>query len=292
MPAPVPSFLASREFSRSTIILGGAGFCWSERLWHVHKPFRLARPSLVLLAPTSPLSPAAADRAGDGGVIKYHTDLVQGSDEWLAARCGLLTASEMKLVLTPTLKVASNDKERAHLHELLAQRITGYVEPHYISDDMLRGQADEVEARLLYDKHYAPVQDIGFVTNDRWGFTIGYSPDGLVGDDGLIECKSRRQKFQVETLIGCAVPDDYVLQIQTGLLVTERPWLDFISYSGGLPMTTIRVLPDPMIQEAIIAAASAFEARLAEKLALYRAALTASARLIPTERKIEQEMHL
>lgn len=222
--------------------------------------------------------------------VKYYPDLDQGSDEWLAARCGLLTASEMRLIITPTLKIASNDKERAHLYELLAQRVTKYVEPHYISDDMLRGQADEVDARLEYAKHYAPVQDVGFITNDRWGFTIGYSPDGLVGDDGLIECKSRRQKFQVQTIIEGEMPDDYAIQIQTGLLVSQRKWCDFISYSGGLPMTTIRVLPDFEVQDAIVAAASAFERRLAEKMSLFNAALASKARLIPTERKIVQEM--
>jgi hypothetical protein len=120
------------------------------------------------------------------GHIRHFPNLIQGSEEWLAERCGLLTASEMKLILTPTLKIAANDKERAHLYELLAQRITGYVEPHYVSDDMLRGQLDEVEARNIYAKNYAPVTDIGFITNNKWGFTIGYSPDGLIGDDGLL----------------------------------------------------------------------------------------------------------
>jgi len=224
--------------------------------------------------------------------IRYHTDLVQGSDEWLAARCGLLTASEMKLIVSPSLKPIKNDKERAHLYELLAQRITRHVEPHYIGDDMLRGHEDEVEARILYAERYAPVHDMGFITNDKWGFTIGYSPDGLVGEDGAIECKSRRQKFQVQTLIDGAMPDDYAIQVQTALLVSERQWIDFISYSGGLPMVTVRVFPDPPVQGAILAAAEAFEQRLAEKLDAYRAALTSGARLIPTERKIEQEMHL
>jgi hypothetical protein len=222
--------------------------------------------------------------------VKYHPELVQGSDEWFAARCGLLTASEMKLIITPTLKIASNDKERSHLYELLAQRITKYVEPHYVSDDMLRGHEDEVEARIEYAKHYAPVEDAGFITNDRWGFTIGYSPDGLVSDDGLIECKSRRQKFQVQTIIEGEMPDDYSIQIQTGLLVSQRKWCDFISYSGGLPMTTIRVLPDLEIQSAIVAAASAFERRLAEKMEQFKTAMASAARLIPTERKIVQEM--
>lgn len=228
--------------------------------------------------------------------ITYHHDLIQGGEEWHAARCGLLTASEMKLILTPTLKPASNDKERAHLYELLAQRITGYVEPHYISDDMLRGQNDEIEARALYAKTYVPVEDVGFVTNDEWGFTIGYSPDGLIGNDGLIECKSRRQRFQIETILQAylddAVPADYLLQVQTGLLVTQRKWLDFISYSGGLPMTTVRVLPDEKIQAAIVEVATAFETKLAEKMDLYGKALASTTRLLPTERRIEQEMYL
>jgi predicted phage-related endonuclease len=225
-------------------------------------------------------------------VIAYHSDLIQGSDEWLAARCGLLTASEMRLILTPSLKPASNEKERTHLFELLAQRITCHVEPHYVSDDMLCGQSDEVDARILYAQHYAPVEDMGFITNDKWGFTLGYSPDGLVGNDGLIECKSRRQKFQVETIISGAMPADYLLQVQTGLLVSEREWLDFISYSGGLPMVMVRIYPDPEVQDAIIEAAAAFEARIAEKMDAYRARLGSKARLIPTERKIEQEITL
>lgn len=222
--------------------------------------------------------------------VTYHPNVIQGSDEWLALRTGLLTASEMKLILTPTLKVANNDKERAHLYELLAQRITGYVEPSYVSDDMLRGAADELEARSLHEKHVAPVQEVGFITNDKWGFTLGYSPDGLVGEDGLIECKSRRQKYQVQTLVTREVPAEYVLQLQTGLLVTERKWIDFITYSGGLPMMTVRVFPDFEIQDAIIAAATAFEKRLAEAHERYLETLETMPTLIPTERRVEQEM--
>jgi len=227
---------------------------------------------------------------------RYHADLEQGSDAWFAARCGLLTASEMHLIVTPTLKVAANEKTRAHLYELLAQRVTQYVEPHYIGDEMLRGHEDEIEARRLYAKHVAPVTEAGFVTNDRHGFTLGYSPDALVGDDGLIECKSRRQKFQVQTWIECAangtIPADYVIQCQTGLIVTERKWLDFVSYSGGLPMIVTRVWPDEKVQTAILEAAAAFEQQLADKLETYRAAIAAAAHKIPTERRVEQEMYV
>ena len=223
--------------------------------------------------------------------ITYHRDLVQGSEEWGAARCGILTASEMKLIVTPSLKMASNEKERTHLFELLAQRITRYVEPSYVSDDMLRGREDEIDARSLYATHYAPVDDVGFITNDEWGFTIGYSPDGLVGVEGLIECKSRRQKYQVQTIVSGEMPDDYLMQVQTGLLVTGRKWLDFISYSGGLPMVPIRVYPDAKIHAAILAAAEAFEARLAKAHETYLANVETH-RLIPTERRVEEEMYI
>lgn len=219
--------------------------------------------------------------------IKYYGSVVQGSDEWLDLRRGLITASEMSLLLTPTLKVAANDKSRQHVYELLAQRISGYTEPHYVSNDMLRGQEEEVLARALYSEKYSPVRDGGFVTNDQWGFTLGYSPDGLVGDDGLIECKSRRQKYQVQTIIENTVPEEYMLQIQTGLLVTGRKWLDFVSYSGGLPMVVIRVLPDPAAQEAIVTAAKIAEGQIAARMDTY---VRHSTGLYPTERRVEQEM--
>lgn len=227
--------------------------------------------------------------------IKYYAELIQGSEAWHQQRLGLLTASEMKLIVTPsTLKPASNDQERAHMWELLAQRITGYVEPSYVSDDMLRGHQDEIDAIEAYAKHYAPVEHVGFVTNDKWGFTIGYSPDGLVGDDGQVECKSRRQKYQIQTIVDYVseggIDPDYMIQAQTGLLVTEREWIDLVSYSGGLPMATVRILPSVKIQEAIIAAATAFEEKIAAKRLAYETVLASKARLIPTVRRIYEEM--
>lgn len=221
--------------------------------------------------------------------IQIYPDLVQGSDEWFAARLGLLTASEIKLILTPTLKVADNDKTRQHLWELMAQRITQHVEPTYIGDEMLRGMEDEILARSAYSETYAEVTEAGFITNDCWGFTLGCSPDGLVGTDGGIEVKSRRQKYQIQTITEGVVPDDFVLQVQTCLLVTGRSWWDFISYSAGLPMVTIRMEPDEKIQAAIVEAAAGFEAKLAERMSAYAEA-SKLARLIPTERRVEQEM--
>lgn len=225
--------------------------------------------------------------------ITYHNDLIQGSDEWHKARCGLITASEVKLLLTPTLKRADNDKSRQHLWELAAQRISNYVEPSYISDDMLRGHEEEFYARQIYSEQIAPVTECGFVTNDQWGFTLGCSPDGLIGGDGLLECKSRRQKYQIQTIVehwrdGTA-PTDYMLQVQSAMLVTGRKWCDLVSYSGGLPMIPMRIERDDKICAAIEEACADAEAKIAVIIEDFFAAVEAR-KLIPTERRVEQEI--
>lgn len=230
-------------------------------------------------------------------MIKYHDDIQQGTEEWYKVRCGKLTASEVKLIVTPaTLKIANNEKTRAHVWELLAQRVTQYVEPHYETFDMMRGKEEELDARISYNANYDAVQDCGFIENDDFGFSLGYSPDGLIGDDGLIEAKSRCQKYQMQTYVEDIaqgkMPDEFVLQVQTGLLVTQRKWCDFISYSNGLPMATVRVLPDDKIHFAIIEAATAFEKLLADKMAIYNSVMSnKSMRLVKTERK-SREMEI
>lgn len=228
------------------------------------------------------------------GVV-YHRDLAQGTSEWHETRRGLLTASEMCLLVTPaTMKAAANDKSRAHLYTLAAQRIAGYVEDTFSSYAMMRGHEDEIDARTAYSDHYAPVELCGFITNDKWGFKIGYSPDGLVGDAGLIECKSRNHKFQVETILKSVaedtVPAEFMIQCQTGLLVSERKWLDFISYSAGLPMATIRVHPDPTVQGAIVSIATDAEIKINQMHAEFQRVCRSGARLIPTERRYEQDI--
>ncbi len=227
-------------------------------------------------------------------MIKIHKNVIQGTEEWYALRCGLLTASEMKHIISPKkLEYADNDKGRSHLYEMAAQRITCYVEPAYVSDDMLRGRDDEIDAKCLYEEHYARVEDVGFITNDEWGFTLGYSPDGLVGDDGVIECKGRRQKFQIETISCNEMPSDYLIQVQTGLLVSGRKWCDFISYCGGLPVFVKRVMPDLEVQKAIIRASTVFHEKLENILFGYKLWLNyETTRVIHTKRRVEQEISL
>lgn len=218
-------------------------------------------------------------------------NVIQGSDEWLALRCGMLTASDVKLIMTPTLKPARNDHSRAHVYELAAQRITGHVDPGYLSDSMARGMADEPRARKLYSERYAPVQQVGFVTREFFWGILGCSPDGFVGDDGMIEIKSRAPKHQVKTAVECGestCPDEFMLQVQTGLLITGRSWCDVISYCGGLHLVVARVFVSDVYHEAIHDSACAFEAQVVNTVDCYQDAVTRNNWLL-TERTLESD---
>jgi hypothetical protein len=105
------------------------------------------------------------------------------------------------------------------------------------------------------------------------------------------------KRFQVQTICEYfedgSTPDDFDIQVQGQLLVTGRKWCDLISYSGGLPMITMRIEPNETIQAAILDAAAKFEARINEVVLQYQSALESGRlRLTKTERTYEQEMHL
>jgi len=198
-------------------------------------------------------------------MIKIHEDFQQGTPEWLSARKGVLTASNIKQLVTPkTKKIANNEDVRLYAYQMIAERNTDFLEDNFMSYNMEQGHLNEVYARDHYSEHYAEVKEVAFITNDKYGFKMGYSPDGLVGDDGLIEIKSRLSKFQVKHIIDGVTPDEFKIQCQTGLLVSEREWIDFISYSGGLPMFVIRSFPDFELQEKIIEACTLFENTVSE----------------------------
>lgn len=178
------------------------------------------------------------------------------------------------------LEVATTETAEKLTAHLAAERITGRVEETFTSRDMERGQLDEPYARAAYADRYAPVDEVGFIVRDDWGFSIGYSPDGLVAEEGAIEIKSRLQKIQLLTILSGEVPSDNVAQCQTALLVTGRDWIDYVSYRGGMPLLPIRVEPDPRWHAAIVEAVRVCEANIATMIAAYEAKV---ADLPPTE---------
>jgi hypothetical protein len=207
--------------------------------------------------------------------------LEQGSAEWHDARRGLLTASIIGGLITPQLRVANNETSRALTMSLVAEKIAGRTEDNYVSNDMLRGTLSEPIARDLYSEHYAPATECGFLRRDEDAWSLGFSPDGLVGEDGLLEIKAPRAKGHLQTILAGTIPARHVAQCQAGLLVTGRKWLDFCSYHSGLPLFVTRVYPDSDWFDAIVAACCQFERTAAETVARYEQAIQG---LHPTER--------
>jgi hypothetical protein len=193
--------------------------------------------------------------------LHTHPDLEQGSESWLEARRGIITASVVGQLVTPqTIKPASNDKSRALIAQLASERITGRVEDVFVSSDMMRGTLHEPIACDRYaEVNGVELQQVGFCVRDDWGFPLGASPDRLIGVDGGLEVKCPRQKTHIQTVLSGEVPAHNMAQVQACLLVTGRDWWDFVSFSAGLPLWTKRVYPDPKWRDAIITAATTAE---------------------------------
>lgn len=201
---------------------------------------------------------------------------VAGEQCWSVARKApttIKTAHDARVLaaatLPPVYRTAKSDTAKVVREVLVAERINGWSEPIRATFDMMRGVLDEPAARKVYAQHFGTVTEVGLIVRDDWGFSIGYSPDGLVGDDGLIEVKSRRARLQLSTVLADEVPAENMAQIQAGLLVSGRRWCDYVSFSGGMKLWRKRVYPDPDWQGAIIAAVRAFEADAAEMVATY-----------------------
>jgi len=222
--------------------------------------------------------------------LTVHTDLIQGSDEWLAARRGIVTASVVgQLVTAKTIRPATNDTSRALTMTLVAERITGWTEPTFMSSAMMRGVMDEPIARDAYERHTGQqVLEVGFMVREEGSWELGYSPDGLVNDDGLIEIKSREPKAHLATILAGEVPLANVAQCQAGLLVTGREWLDYVSFAGGMPLFVRRVHPDPRWFDAITEAVVGFEANAVAMTTTYRAAVDG----LPMTERIDHELGL
>lgn len=213
-------------------------------------------------------------------------DIEQRSDAWFDQRRGMVTASIVGKLITPTLKVADNDVSRGITAALVAERITGICETSFVSEDMWRGIEHEPYARDIYSGHYAEAVEVGFMRLDGDGWSLGYSPDGLVGEDGLIEIKCPRAKGHVNTILADEVPTYYMAQLQAALLVSGRKWCDYVSFHAGLPLFVKRVTPDPAWHEAITAAVTKFETTAAEMVAAY----TEATKTLPATERIDMEI--
>ena len=207
--------------------------------------------------------------------MKVFAQLEQGTAEWLELRRGILTASTIGKLVTPSrLQVAKAPEFRA---ELIAERYSGLMPLNIQNKAMERGHKDEALARAMYEADYAlpeeNVWQVGFITEtyptEHGLATVGYSPDGLVGNDGLIEIKSKTPSRHRQAVIAGKIPAEHMAQIQFGLMVTGRAWCDYVQFCGGQPLWVKRAEPSEKWQTALMAAVVDFERDAREQQAAY-----------------------
>ena len=154
----------------------------------------------------------------------------QRTAEWFAQRLGKVTASRMGDVLAkPTTA-----RYQKYQIELVTDRLTGSKTEHFVSPAMEWGTVTEPQAQACYSFEREAVIETGFHPHPTLEMA-GASPDGLVGEDGLIEIKCPSTHTHVDTLLNGKIKSDYVHQMQWQMACTGREWCDFVSFDPRLP---------------------------------------------------------
>jgi len=191
----------------------------------------------------------------------------QGTAEWHADRLGKVTASRIAdVMMKPT--TAGYQNYRA---QLVCERLTGIPTDGFTSAAMQHGTDTEPQARAFYEMEFGvDVQQVGFIPHPSIEMA-GASPDGLVGNVGLVEIKCPQPATHIRTLLGDSIDRKYDLQMRWQMICTGREWCDFISFCPSLPlemqMADERVFHDPTKAEEITAAVVAFLADVDEMTA-------------------------
>ena len=186
-------------------------------------------------------------------------NVIQGTPEWHEVRAGKVTASEFDSVLAQGRGGPSKTRQ-TYLYKLAGEIITGQVVESYSNANMERGKVMEDEARAWYEVMHAPVQQVGFIEEGR----TGYSPDGLVGDSGLVEIKTKFPHLLIPVLLSRDFPADHKAQCQGGLMVSGREWIDLVCYWPGMPVAVHRAYRDEIYIAELRKAVSAFVEELDE----------------------------
>lgn len=205
--------------------------------------------------------------------------LQQGTAEWLAARIGKVTASRIADVMART-KTGWGASRGDYLSQLVRERLLGVGEQGYTNAAMAWGTEQEPAARDCYS--FATdydVAEVGFLPHPTIDMA-GASPDGLVGDHGMVEIKCPEQKTHQATLLGAPIADKYFKQMQFQMACAGRQWCDFVSYDPRWPVEmqlhVRRVDRDDAliadIEAAVVAFLAEVERDVAALIATYRRA--------------------
>lgn len=184
-------------------------------------------------------------------------DCKQGETAWHLARAGKATASEFDQLVTPLWKVKTGETPEKYVYSKVAEKVMGYAPESASTFAMGQGSLLEHEAIPMFEGVYdVKVTRVGFVESDC-GF-FGCSPDGLIGDEGGVECKCPEPHTHLANLLGGVCPAKHLPQVQGCMYVTGRPWWWFISYNRHFPPLVVKVYSDPIAQRAIGQALNAF----------------------------------
>jgi putative phage-type endonuclease len=160
--------------------------------------------------------------------------MAQRTSDWRAARLGKATSSRIADVIARTKSGYSTSRAN-YAAQLVCERLTGVATETYQSAAMAWGIETEPDARRLYAfEQDVAVRRAGFLDHPTLAMS-GASPDGFVGEDGLVEIKCPITATHLDTLLGGSIPGKYLTQMQWQLAVTGRRWCDFVSYDPRLP---------------------------------------------------------
>lgn len=190
----------------------------------------------------------------------------QRTEEWFAARLGKVTASQLANVL---MKPATAGYQN-YMARLVCERLTGSPTETFQSPAMLHGTETEPQARAMYEMETGlEVSEVGFIDHPTLAMS-GASPDGLVGDNGLVEIKCPQPTGHIAALTGAKIKRDYLLQMQWQMLCTDRKWCDFVSFCPSLPaemqIHIQRVDHDADLAEELTQGVTAFLAAIDDKM--------------------------
>lgn len=198
--------------------------------------------------------------------------LEQGTPEWHAARLGIVTMSELKTLLVKGKGPGGfGTGAISYMHQLIGERITGEPSDTFQGNaHTQRGHALEPVARELYQEATGlpRLEQVGIILNHG----VGYSPDCLVDCSGLVEIKTKLPKYQIELLLADELPQEHVAQCQGGLWVSEREWIDFVSYWPGMPLFVKRAYRDEALIRTIAERVEAFYEEMERRMTQVMAA--------------------
>ena len=171
----------------------------------------------------------------------------QRTEEWFAARLGKVTASRIGDVMAKT-KSGYGASRANYMAQLVVERMTGKAPEMFANAAMQWGTDTEPLARAAYEAHNnVMVDETGLVDHPTIPMS-GASPDGLIGEHGMLEIKCPNTATHIDTLLTGKIDDKYVLQMQWQMACTGRQWCDFVSFDPrmeeGLQLKIIPVKRD------------------------------------------------